>query len=81
MKTKEPILVNLQITQTYDLEKGKLDYSIIEEKTITTDELPSKLLELARRASEHKHNQNVVLSFPDDDTNTILVEIYNGYRE
>jgi hypothetical protein len=68
------------ITSTYD-DKGLNCGERFTEEEIPVNELPQRLLELALKASEYKHNQEVVISFPNDDTETMRIEVYNGYRE
>lgn len=74
--------IKIQVTETYD-ENGipRNHNDIIKECDVEINNLPQIFLELARKASQNKDNQELVLSFPNDDVNTILVEIYNGYRE
>lgn len=74
--------IKIQVTETYD-ENGipRNHNDIIKEYDVEINNLPQILLELARKASQNKDNQELVLSFPNDDVSTILVEIYNGYRE
>ncbi|TAH62775.1 MAG: hypothetical protein EWM50_04980 [Gottschalkiaceae bacterium] len=74
--------IKIQVTETYD-ENGipRNHNDIIKECDVEINNLPQIFLELARKASQNKDNQELVLSFPNDDANTILVEIYNGYRE
>jgi CRISPR/Cas system endoribonuclease Cas6 (RAMP superfamily) len=74
--------VTLQVTSTYDQNRNIRDIS----KDFETEEvevnhnLIQKFLELARTASKDKDWQNLVISFPNDDAETIRVEVYNGYR-
>ena len=57
------------------------DYENINECIVDINDLPNVLLELAREASEITDNQELVISFPNDDADTMSVEIYNSYRE
>ncbi len=44
------------------------------------EKLPEVLLDLARKAN-FGGLKELVISFPDDDTSMMLVELYNGFRE
>jgi len=72
--------VRLLVTQTYN-EQGAWDSKIIEEREVAPEEIPQALLELARRADDRQEEQKVVVTFPEDNTDTVKVEIYNGFRE
>ena len=72
--------MRLLVTQTYN-EQGAWDSKIIEEREVAPEEIPQALLELARRADDRQEEQKVVVTFPEDNTDTVKVEIYNGFRE
>jgi hypothetical protein len=71
--------IKLLITSTYK-EDGTYNNEkpVLEECMIQN--LPQRLLELSRKANKGNENE-LVISFPNDNAETMLVEIYNGFRE
>ncbi|MGX7745675.1 hypothetical protein [Rhodopseudomonas parapalustris] len=73
-------MIKVIVTRTYD-EKGIPDNKVLKRVEISEGELPTLMLDLAKQASVYKYNQEIVCSFPEDNTNVIEIEIYNGPRE
>lgn len=71
--------IKLLVTSTYK-EDGTYNNNdpIPEECDILN--LPQRLFELSRRV-DFGEEKELVISFPNDNKDTMLVEIYNGHRE
>ncbi len=74
-----PKEITLQVTETVNADgciSDRLDEEIIEQK-----DLLEILLTLSDQASEYESGKQLVVTFPNRDTKTMRVEIYNSYRE
>ena len=71
--------IKLLITSTYKEDGTYNDNKPIPEECGVLN-LPQRLLELARKVDGGSEKE-LVISFPHDDTNTMRVELYNGFRE
>lgn len=71
--------IRLLVTSTYN-ENGIYNNDEPVPEDCEVSNLPQRLLELSQKA-EHGNVKELVISFQNDNINTMLVEIYNGFRE
>jgi len=60
---------------------NECEIKIIKELEIDERDFPRMLFDLKEIMADKSNEKELVISFPDGDISTVLVEIYNAYRE